>query len=194
MSSCPPLNHALKSGYNHTFKAWLYADLMNQCDRLHYAMRESSKTAADLAVACGVTVQAVYNWLKNPHMNLKNEHLFLVADLMRFEARWIATGNGPERPVRDPLEEALIERYRVAGATEQEAIRQVAETLARPYLPKDPERVHGREVKQITQDELQISENPPRLPDEHLHIKTYAAGATKTGQKKAAGGKPAAGE
>lgn len=170
---------------------------MNQCDRLHHAMLQSSKTPADLATACGISVQAVYNWLKNPNMNLKNEHLFLVADLMRFEARWIATGDGAERPAMDESEKSLLERYRAVGATEQEAIRQVAETLARPYLPHKSETVPARKVIQVSHDgpkidETKTPENAARLPDEHLHIKTYKASATKSGKKKAAGGKPAA--
>lgn len=74
---------------------------MDQCDRLKAAMDSSQRSPADLAAACGVSVQAVYKWLRDPNMNLKNEHLFAISDLMRHEARWIATGRGPKKPGGD---------------------------------------------------------------------------------------------
>lgn len=99
-------------------------------------MQTADKTAADLAAACGVTVQAVYKWLKDPAMNLKNEHLFAIADRLGFEARWIATGKGPERNRLDESEKTLLECYRAAREPEKTAIHQVAETLAHAYIGK----------------------------------------------------------
>lgn len=167
---------------------------MNQSDRIRYAMHASGKSPAELAAACGVSVQAVYKWLKDPLMNLRNEHLFAAADLMRFEPRWMATGQGFPRAALDDAEKALLDQYRASGPAEKIAITQVAETLSRPYRITPQAVAHNPEVTQVTPDADQIRQNLTRHPDAHLHIKTYTAGRPETGQKKAAGGKPAAGE
>jgi hypothetical protein len=101
MSSCPQLKHALPT---------MQSMLLNQAcivrcmktdtlgKRIEYALAQSKKSPADASKACHVTAQAVYSWIRDEIKNLRSEHLFELADLTQFEAKWIATGNGPERP------------------------------------------------------------------------------------------------
>lgn len=152
-------------------------------------MQASNKTPADLAAACGVSVQAVYKWLKDPLINLKNEHLFAVADLMRYEARWIATGKALPQPAVTEPEQAILDNYRAVGDPEKVAIEKVAESLARPYIAA-PGALPTK-APAVTKAPEQINDNPGRLPDEHLHIKFYGAADAKSERKKTAGGKPA---
>jgi hypothetical protein len=66
--------------------------------RIEHTLATSNKTPAEAARACHVTAQAVYSWIRDEIKNLRSEHLFALAELTQFEAKWIATGNGPERP------------------------------------------------------------------------------------------------
>jgi len=65
--------------------------------RLRQAMQLGDATAADLAASCGISRTAVGKWLKGQVENLKNEHLFKVADLCGVSARWLGTGEGSPR-------------------------------------------------------------------------------------------------
>lgn len=67
--------------------------------RISRAMTESGKSVEDVAKACDVSVQAVYTWMRDEIKDLRNKNLFPLADLTGFEARWLDTGEGPERPL-----------------------------------------------------------------------------------------------
>lgn len=69
-------------------------------ERIQYAITASGKTVADVVQKCHVSAQAAYAWIRGDIKNLRNEHLFALAELTGFEARWIATGQGPDRPPR----------------------------------------------------------------------------------------------
>jgi transcriptional regulator with XRE-family HTH domain len=58
-------------------------------------MRAGTKVnASDLADACGVSRQAVSQWMLNQSKGLRADHLFLAADYLDVDARWLATGEG----------------------------------------------------------------------------------------------------
>jgi len=52
-------------------------------------------TASDLARACGVTRQAVSQWMLGQSTNIRPDNLVCVADWLGVEVRWLATGDGP---------------------------------------------------------------------------------------------------
>lgn len=68
---------------------------MDQAQRIKIAIEKAEITPADVAARCGISVQAVYKWLKDPARNIRPAHLFGLADVTRHNARWIATGEGP---------------------------------------------------------------------------------------------------
>ena len=66
-------------------------------ERVARAINESDVPIRMIADAVGVTVQAVYAWRNGKVKDLRNDNLFALADATGFEARWIGTGEGPER-------------------------------------------------------------------------------------------------
>lgn len=66
-------------------------------DRVKEAVSEAHKeglTVAQIASACGVSVQTVYDWKKGKTINLKGETLVELAEVSRLNARWIINGRG----------------------------------------------------------------------------------------------------
>lgn len=72
---------------------------MNQSERVKAALEAADMTAADIAARCDISPQAVYKWLKDPTMNIRPVHLFILADATGHSARWIATGGGSPTPL-----------------------------------------------------------------------------------------------
>ena len=69
--------------------------------RLKFALEAKSDrsgsrvTASDLGLACGVTRQAVSQWILGQSRNIRPDNLICVADWLGVEVRWLATGEGP---------------------------------------------------------------------------------------------------
>lgn len=145
---------------------------MDQSERIKHAMQTAGITRAQVAAGCGVTVQAVYKWHADPSINLKSEHLFQLADMTGFNARWIATGRGPERG-QDGQETGLLTHYRQASAEAQQAILRVAESLSTGYKSNEYAGEKPEEVKQITTASTHNEENEGRLPDAGKHVKEF---------------------
>lgn len=72
---------------------------MSLGQRVQHAITESNLDVDVVAKACDVSVQAVYSWVRDEIKDLRNKNLFPLADLTGFEARWLATGDGPERSI-----------------------------------------------------------------------------------------------
>lgn len=69
-------------------------------DRLQYAMELVGATPADLAKACHISRAAVSKWMRGGAGNLKNEHLFAVAEYCSVDPKWLGTGKGAARSPR----------------------------------------------------------------------------------------------
>lgn len=65
-------------------------------ERIARAITEANLNSRTVSARCGVSVQAVYAWQRGDINNLRAEHLFSLSDLTGFNARWIATGEGPQ--------------------------------------------------------------------------------------------------
>lgn len=97
-------------------------------------MDKSNTDIRTVASTCGVSVQAVYGWLRDEIKDMKNKHLFELAELTGFEAKWIATGEGPmqfDRSIRH-AEQVLAAMEPAARYT---AVRLI-DTLAEPQQSK----------------------------------------------------------
>jgi transcriptional regulator with XRE-family HTH domain len=66
-------------------------------ERIRARREELGLRPTDLADAVGVSVSAVLYWESGATKNLKNEHLFVLADRLKVNARWLAIGQGPKR-------------------------------------------------------------------------------------------------
>lgn len=96
-------------------------------ERVTRAVRESGHSATSAAKAIGCTPEAVLQWMNGPTKNLKGEFLFALADLTGFEARWIATGDAPEKTAQDKRKASLLAYFEQADSRGKDAIFRVAE-------------------------------------------------------------------
>ena len=63
-------------------------------ERVKIRRIELGLTQADVAKVAGVSEAAVSQWESGDTKNLKNDHLFTVADLLNLAPRYLATGKG----------------------------------------------------------------------------------------------------
>lgn len=72
-------------------------------ERIARAIQLSGKKKGEVAKACDVANSAVTQWIDGTTKSLKPENLYALAALTGFNARWLAIGEGPERPEK-PVE------------------------------------------------------------------------------------------
>lgn len=110
---------------------------MDLAERITRAIKESGRDVRDIAKACNTSSQAIYVWMRGGVKDLRNANLFTLSDITGFEARWIATGEGPERRTDvNPRESALLDAYRSSDERGKAAIHRVAE-LESSYTVSD---------------------------------------------------------
>lgn len=73
-------------------------------ERIARALTLSGKKKGEAAKACGVANSAVTQWIDGTTKSLKPENLYALAALTGFNARWLAIGEGPERPEKPAVE------------------------------------------------------------------------------------------
>ena len=98
--------------------------------RIELALSGSHVSINQAAGACGVSVQAIYTWMRDGVKDLRNDNLFALADLTGYEARWIATGKGPATINADAREKQLLETYARLDERGRAAVHRVAEAEA----------------------------------------------------------------
>lgn len=108
--------------------------LMRMIDRINEAIDASKKSVAEVARACGISVQAVYKWRKGGNDVIEAAHVFAVADLTGFSARWLTLGEGPQRtppqaPTMTDEEKRLVEHYRAGDDQAKRMLYRAAESI-----------------------------------------------------------------
>ena len=101
-------------------------------DRIAQVMDELAINQSEVARLAGVTRGRVNQWINGKPGGMSAEAAFRLADRTPFEARWLATGDGPERKVsafnhRTP---DLIEYFRQCDERGRATIMTVAEREA----------------------------------------------------------------
>ena len=96
-------------------------------DRIRHVLDQTGETASGLAKKVGCSPAAVQQWLSGETKNIKNDLLFAVADATGFEARWIGTGQGPEKKREDVRAEKLADYCDHSDERGKSAIFRVAE-------------------------------------------------------------------
>lgn len=84
--------------------------------RLFKLRTDADLGRGDLAVLCGVSVQAVGQWEHGVIKNLKFSHLFTLADKFKVEPRWLALGQGP-KPRHDAAKSAAMQQIKELAKT-----------------------------------------------------------------------------
>jgi transcriptional regulator with XRE-family HTH domain len=88
----PSVNHSLSGQEHHGGMHRTISQRIN--DRL--AKLEPDVSAASIAKACRLSVQAVYKWLNGDTPNIRPANLIALADHLGTTPEWIAIGRGPE--------------------------------------------------------------------------------------------------
>ena len=96
--------------------------------RIKHALKDSGLKQADIQRATGITRSAISQWLSGDTITVKAEYLFLIADLTGFEARWLATGKGPQKSREDQRKQRLDQVYEKLDDRGKEAVLRVAES------------------------------------------------------------------
>lgn len=66
-----------------------------QAERITKAIEGAGLNASTAARKLGLSPEAVLQWMSGTTKNIRPANLFLLADVTGYEARWIATGEGP---------------------------------------------------------------------------------------------------
>lgn len=96
-------------------------------DRIKHLLSETGESASSLAKKIGCSAAAVQQWLSGDTKNIKNDLLFAIADVTKFEARWIGTGKGPERKQEDERTKKLVEIYTQLDVRGRDSVFRIAE-------------------------------------------------------------------
>lgn len=101
--------------------------------RLTARREELGLTPTDLADIAGISVQAVIKWETGQTLNLKHEHLFLIADALNLNPRWLAIGEGQKiaNHGREAYRMALGKRDKSGNDRVRRAWERVAAGLAK---------------------------------------------------------------
>lgn len=70
-------------------------------ERLNEAMQESGTEPLDLAAACGVTVQAVYQWQSGKTQKMNGASLLSASKLLHVRPEWLSNGIGHKQSMGD---------------------------------------------------------------------------------------------
>lgn len=79
------------------YKRGLEWGMSTLSERVSEAVEGSGVKVADIAARCGISVQAVYGWMRGESKTIDGANLVELADLTGYEARWIAREMGPKR-------------------------------------------------------------------------------------------------
>lgn len=77
---------------------------MELSERIAEAREAAGLSQAKLATKCGVSRASVSAWEAGRVKDLKNEHLFCVARITGYSAKWLATGSGDRRADNHEIE------------------------------------------------------------------------------------------
>ena len=99
----------------------------SQSERIAHAIRSSGIKQIDLAAHAKVSRSAASQWANGTTNKVTSANVFAIADMTGFEARWLATGEGPEKKDMGGRESKLLDMYRKLGDAGQSAVFRSAE-------------------------------------------------------------------
>jgi transcriptional regulator with XRE-family HTH domain len=109
---------------------------MNLAKRIRGRRNELGLSAADVAAICDVSRTAVLKWESGTTENLKHDHLFVVADALNVQPRWLALGEGEKiaSPAREAYSVALTKRDKTTDPKARKVWERIAATFAKAAM------------------------------------------------------------
>ncbi len=103
-------------------------DAMAFADRLKLSRKAAGVTQQQLAEACGLTTAAVSKWEQGLTDSVLAANLYCVADFLRVDPRWLATGDGGPVKPSTALDE-IVRGLEQLPAEQQEAVRSIIRSM-----------------------------------------------------------------
>ena len=100
---------------------------MTKSERIAHVIEASGYNPASMSRKIGCTSAAIYQWIAGSTHDIKNELLFALADATGFCARWIATGEGPQREEESERTKRLAAMFEQMDERGKQAVFRVAE-------------------------------------------------------------------
>lgn len=108
---------------------------MSMAQRIRQRRVELGLNQADLAAICDVSITAVMKWEHANTHNLKNEHLFVLADALNVSPRWLALGEGKKVASSDrEAYQFALRKSQEAVDREQQAWHRIAAAFSRAVV------------------------------------------------------------
>lgn len=101
--------------------------------RVTEAIEESGVDVEKVSKACGVSVQAVYKWMRGDSMNISGLPLLELARITNYEARWIISGKGEK--TKDPKAVAVYQAMQNMPEYKKDVLVQTSTALAEQPKP-----------------------------------------------------------
>ena len=101
-------------------------------ERITEAIDTSGVSVADIATACNISPQAVYDWMNASTKELMGDNLVELAAITGFEAYWIAKELGPKRRTyaRTPEQAHVLTAMMSMSSYEVNIVVKIADTVA----------------------------------------------------------------
>ncbi len=91
------------------------------------AAKRKGVSVANIATACKISRQAVYQWMEEGANSIDGANLVELAELSGYNARWIANGKGAKLNRLTQDEQTIIEGYRLLDDEMKEEALMLAE-------------------------------------------------------------------
>ncbi len=118
-------------------------------NRIRAAREEAGLSQADVAKALHISASAVNQWERGLIKNMKLDHFFALASLLRQDPRWLATGKGyprmretaamppaPDYPTLTSEEKALLHYFRQIPNTLRKVVLRFLRELNTIYVSR----------------------------------------------------------
>ena len=108
-------------------------------ERIKEAIESSGVSVADVATACGITPQAVYDWMSGNTKELMGENLVELAEITGFDARWIAKDSGPKKRVyaRTAQQAHVLQVMQAMNSYEAALLVKITDTIPPKSAPRE---------------------------------------------------------
>lgn len=104
------------------------------------AAKRNGYSVATIAAACGVSRQAVYQWLNGETKKIDGDNLVELAEVSGYSSRWIATGKGSKTASITQDEATILRGFRLFG----DDIRNYWLTVARMKIDEHEQQQKGK--------------------------------------------------
>jgi len=101
-------------------------------ERIKEAIETSGVTVSAVATACGISVQAVYQWMNGETKTIDGSNLVELAEVTGFDPRWIAREIPPKirRYARTPQQDHVLKSMQTMPAPYADMVVKIVDTVA----------------------------------------------------------------